>query len=205
MGILLFLILPAFFIVGLLLIPVGLFLQRRKLRATGALPETLPSLELTSPRLRNTLLLVVLLTILNILLFSFASYKGVAYMDTTTCCGQSCHTVMAPEFAANQNSPHARVECVECHIGPGAGWFVRSKLSGLRQVVAVTFHTYSRPIPSPVAHLRPAQDMCEHCHWPQRFSGDKLIVKTDYKDDEKNTPLITALVMKIGGRSSSGF
>lgn len=204
-GILLFLILPAFFVLGLLLIPVGLFLQRRKLRATGALPEMVPSLELASPRLRNALLFVVLLTILNILIFSFASYKGVAYMDTANFCGQTCHTVMAPEFAAYQNSPHARVECVECHIGPGAGWFVRSKLSGLRQVIAVTFHTYSRPIPSPVAHLRPARDTCEHCHWPQRFSGDKLIVKTDYKDDEKNTPLTTALVMKIGGRSSSGF
>lgn len=204
-GILLFLILPALFILGLLLIPLGIFLRRRKLRATGALPETLPPMDLNSPRLRNTLVLVVVFTILNILIFSFASYKGVAYMDTTNFCGQTCHTVMAPEFAAYQNSPHARVECVECHIGPGAGWFVRSKLSGLRQVIAVTFQTYSRPIPSPVAHLRPAQQTCEHCHWPQRFSGDKFIVKTDYKDDEKNTPLITALVMKIGGRSSSGF
>ena len=203
-GILIFLMLPALFILGLLLIPVGIFLQRKKLHATGALSDTLPSLDLTA-RLRKTLLVVGLLTILNILIFSFASYKGVAYMDTTIFCGQTCHTVMAPEFAAYQNSPHARVECVECHIGPGAGWFVRSKLSGLRQVVAVTFQTYSRPIPSPVAHLRPARETCEHCHWPQRFSGDKFIVKTDYKDDEKNTPLITALVMKIGGRSSSGF
>lgn len=78
-------------------------------------------------------------------------------MDTTTFCGQTCHTVMAPEFSAYQGSPHSRVECVECHIGPGAGWFVRSKLSGLRQVFAVTFKTYSRPIPSPVKYLRPAR------------------------------------------------
>jgi len=203
-GILLFLILPALFLLGLLVIPLGIFLHRRKLLATGASSETLPSLDLKSARLRNALLVVALLTILNILIFSFASYKGVAYMDTTTFCGQTCHTVMAPEFAAYQNSPHARVECVECHIGPGAGWFVRSKLSGLRQVIAVTFHTYPRPIPSPVAHLRPARETCEHCHWPQRFSGDKFIVKTNYRDDERNTPVTTALVMKIGGRTSSG-
>jgi hypothetical protein len=125
-------------------------------------------------------------------------------MDTTTFCGQTCHTVMAPEFSAYQNSPHSRVECVQCHIGPGAGWFVRSKLSGLRQVLAVTFKTYSRPIPSPVKYLRPARETCEVCHWPQRFSGDKFLVKTNYKDDEKNSALTTALVLKIGGRTWQG-
>jgi nitrate/TMAO reductase-like tetraheme cytochrome c subunit len=125
-------------------------------------------------------------------------------MDSTAFCGQTCHTVMTPEFTAYQSSPHARVECVDCHIGPGAGWFIRSKLSGLRQVFAVTFHTYSRPIPSPVKYLRPARETCEQCHWPQRFSGDKFIVKVNYKDDEKNTLMTTALVMKIGGRASSG-
>jgi len=143
-------------------------------------------------------------TLLNILIFTFASYKGVSYMDSTTFCGKTCHTVMSPEYSAYQNSPHARVECVECHIGPGAGWFVRSKLSGLRQVLAVALKTYSRPIPSPVKYLRPARDTCEHCHWPQRFSGDKFIVKTNYKDDERNTQQTTALIVKIGGRSANG-
>jgi len=142
--------------------------------------------------------------LLNVLIFSFAAYKGVSYMDTTTFCGKTCHTVMEPEFSAYQNSPHSRVDCVECHIGPGAGWFVRSKLSGLRQVFAVTFHTYSRPIPSPVKYLRPARETCEQCHWPQRFSGDKFILKTNYKDDEKNTPLTTALIVKIGGHGANG-
>jgi NapC/NirT cytochrome c family, N-terminal region len=203
-GILIFLILPGLFILGLLLIPIGIFLQRRKLRLAGELPTVFPPVDLQSSKLRNALLFVVFTTALNILIFGFASYKGVTYMDTTTFCGQTCHTVMSPEFSAYQNSAHARVECVECHIGPGAGWFVRSKLSGVRQVFAVAFKTYERPIPSPVQHLRPARETCEHCHWPQRFSGDKVIVRTNYKDDEKNTALTTVLVMKIGGRTSSG-
>ncbi len=203
-GILLFLILPGLFVLGLVLILIGIWLHRRKLKALGELPETSPPISLQAPRARNTLLFVAFATLLNILIFTFASYQGVAYMDSATFCGQTCHTVMAPEFSAYQNSPHARVECVECHIGPGAGWFVRSKLSGLRQVFAVTFHTYSRPIPSPVKYLRPARDTCEECHWPQRFSGDKIIVKANYKDDEKNTLMTTALVMKIGGRAASG-
>jgi len=203
-GILLFLLLPGIFLLGLLLIPVGILLRRRKLRDAGELPHVYPEIDLKISMVQNSFLFIGAATLLNVLIFSFASYKGVSYMDTTTFCGQTCHTVMAPEFSAYQNSPHSRVECVECHIGPGAGWFIRSKLSGLRQVLAVTFHTYSRPIPSPVKYLRPARDTCEHCHWPQRFSGDKLILKTNYKDDEKNSPMTTALAMKIGGRASSG-
>src|SRR5215471_15498503 len=203
-GILIFLILPGLFILGLLLIPLGIFLRRRKLRATGELPSTYPAIDFKTPMVRNSLIFICGATLLNVLIFSFASYKGVSYMDSTTFCGKTCHTVMAPEYSAYQNSPHARVECVECHIGPGAGWFVRSKLSGLRQVLAVAFKTYSRPIPSPVKYLRPARDTCEHCHWPQRFSGDKFVVKTNYKDDERNTQQTTALIVKIGGRSANG-
>ena len=203
-GILIFLILPGLFLLGLLLIPLGILLRRRKLRGAGELPTAYPEIDLRVPMVRSGLLFVGIATLLNILIFTFASYQGVAYMDTTTFCGQTCHTVMQPEFTAYQNSPHARVNCVECHIGPGAGWFVKSKLSGVRQVFAVTFKTYSRPIPSPVKYLRPARETCEQCHWPQRFSGDKLIIKTSYQDNEKNTPLATALVLKIGGRMSQG-
>ncbi|MGA2300729.1 MAG: NapC/NirT family cytochrome c [Candidatus Acidiferrum sp.] len=203
-GILIFLILPGLFVLGLLLIPLGILLRRKKLRGTGELPIAYPEVDLRVPMVRSGLLFIGIATVLNVLIFTFASYQGVAYMDTTTFCGQTCHTVMQPEFTAYQNSPHARVNCVECHIGPGAGWFVKSKLSGVRQVFAVTFKTYSRPIPSPVKYLRPARETCEQCHWPQRFSGDKFIVKRDYKDDEKNTPETTALVLKIGGRTWQG-
>jgi len=203
-GILLFLLLPGVFLLGLILIPIGIFVRRSKLRAAGELPSIYPAIDLKTSMVRNGLLFVAVATILNIMIFGFASYQGVSYMDTTTFCGQTCHTVMAPEFSAYQNSPHSRVECVECHIGPGAGWFVRSKLSGLRQVFAVTFKTYSRPIPSPVKYLRPARETCEQCHWPQRFTGDKFLVKTNYKEDEKNTPLTTALLLKVGGRTWQG-
>ncbi len=203
-GLLIFLLLPGIFILGLLLIPVGIFLRRRKLQHAGELPSDYPQIDLKAPAVRHGISFIGGATVINVLIFSFASYRGVSYMDSTSFCGQTCHTVMAPEYSAYQNSPHARVECVGCHIGPGAGWFVRSKLSGLRQVVAVTLHTYSRPIPSPVKYLRPARETCEQCHWPQRFSGDKFIVKTNYKEDEKNTPMTTALLMKIGGRSTTG-
>jgi hypothetical protein len=203
-GILIFLILPGVFVLGLMLIPVGIWRRRRKLIARGDLPAEYPKVDFGQPIVRQGFLLVAIATGANVLISGTASYRAVGYMDTTQFCGQTCHTVMIPEFTAYQNSPHSNVNCVECHIGPGAGWFVRSKLSGVRQVFAVTFHTYSRPIPSPVKYLRPARETCEHCHWPQRFTGDKLLTKTKYKDDEKNTAQTTVLVMKIGGRTWQG-
>src|SRR5262249_49709145 len=132
------------------------------------------------------------------------TYSAVEYMDGQRFCGQVCHTVMRPEFTAYQLSPHARVACVECHIGPGASWFVKSKLSGTWQLIAVATHSYPRPIPSPVANLRPARETCEHCHWPQRFTGDKMLVHTEFAEDEQNTAATTVLLMKVGGRAWNG-
>jgi hypothetical protein len=203
-GILLFLILPGVFVFGLVLIPIGILIRRRALIARGELLDIYPEINLRQPVVRHGLFLVGGLTFLNVIIFGTASYRGVAYMDSTQFCGQTCHTVMIPEFTAYQGSPHAHVNCVECHIGPGAGWFVRSKLSGVRQVFAVTFHTYSRPIHAPVKFLRPARETCEQCHWPQRFTGDKFVVKKTFKDDEQNTPQTTAMLLKIGGRTWQG-
>jgi hypothetical protein len=120
-------------------------------------------------------------------------------MDSPQFCGQLCHEVMEPEWAGYQEGPHSRVACVQCHIGPGAPWFVKSKMSGLRQVYAVTFNTHSRPIPSPVHDLRPARDTCEQCHWPEKFHGDKVRTVRTYADDEANTEAVTTLRMHVGG------
>jgi hypothetical protein len=203
-GLLIFLILPGIFVLGLLLIPLASGSAGEVCCASGKLPTVFPAVDLGLPVVRRTLEYVGAATVLNLLIVGTASYRGVEYMDSTNFCGKTCHTVMDPEYTAYQNSPHSRVACVECHIGPGAGWFVRSKLSGLRQVVAVTFHTYSRPIPSPVKYLRPARETCEQCHWPQRFTGDKFLVNTSYKDDEKNTPQTDVLLLKVGGITWQG-
>jgi nitrate/TMAO reductase-like tetraheme cytochrome c subunit len=203
-GILFFLIFPGIFVLGLLLIPLGILIRLRSLRASGQLPKTFPAIDLHLPVVRHTFGWVALATGINLLIVGTASYRGVQYMETTNFCGATCHVVMQPEYTAYQNSPHSRVDCVACHIGPGATWFVRSKLSGLKQVYAVAFHTYPRPIPSPVQNLRPAQATCEQCHWPQRFTGDKFLVNTSYKDDEKNTPQTDVFLMKVGGRTWQG-
>jgi NapC/NirT cytochrome c family, N-terminal region len=200
-GIIFFLILPGVFAAGLVLMPLGVFWRRYRLRKSGLLPTVYPKIDLRQPLLRRAAGFVFGLSVLNVVILSTASYRGVDYMDSVQFCGQTCHTVMMPEYTAYQRSPHARVACVDCHIGPGAPWFVRSKLSGVRQVFAVMLHTYSTPIPSPVQNLRPARETCEECHWPERFSGDKLEIITKFGDDEKNSPVKTVLLMHIGGRS----
>ena len=200
-GVIFYLILPALFIFGLILIPIGVLWRRHILGRRHALPAVYPRIDFQDPVLRRTIYWVAGFTMLNVVMVGSASYRGVAYMDSVSFCGQTCHTVMQPEFTAYSNSPHSRVECVSCHIGPGASWFVRSKLSGVRQVIAVTLHTYETPIPTPVENLRPAQETCEQCHWPQMFQGDKLLIRTSFGDDEKNTPSTTVLLMKIGGKT----
>ncbi len=187
-GVIFFLILPGVFVFGLVLMPTGALLRRRALKRAGELPEIFPQIDFSKPVLRSAVAWVGGLTLLNVVIFSTATYHGVEYMDSAQFCGQTCHTVMQPEYTAYSNSPHQRVACVECHIGPGAGWFARSKLSGVRQVLAVTFHTYDRPIPSPVEQLRPARETCEQCHWPQRFTGDKMIVAITYLRTTRRTP-----------------
>jgi hypothetical protein len=202
-GIILFMVLPGVFVLGLLLIPFGVFLRRRRHRRAGE-ALAVPHLDFANGTIRRAVSWVGLATGLNVALLSAATYRGVVYMDSTQFCGLTCHTVMAPEFTAHQDSPHSRVSCTECHIGPGAPWFVRSKLSGARQVLAVALGTHSRPIPSPVKQLRPSREICEECHWPQKFHGDKFLVRTRYDVDEASTPLTSVLVMKIGGRTWNG-
>jgi len=204
LGILVFLILPALFIIGLLLIALGIWLHRRSLRARGELTTQYPEINFAHPVVRRGFWIVSVLTCLNFFIIGTASFKGVGYMESTSFCGESCHSVMGPEFAAYKESPHSRVECTACHVGPGGRWFIRSKLSGTRQLVELTFNTYNRPIPTPVKNLRTAHETCEHCHQSQRFMGNKVVVKPAYADDEKNSRTFTVLLVHVGGPGPKG-
>ena len=198
-GLVVYLLLPGIFIAGLVLVPIGIWWNRRRKRARGQMPVDLPPLDPRNPELRKLALFVLATTFVNIIIASQFSYSAVRYMDTVAFCGQTCHTVMKPEFTAHQRSPHSRVECVNCHIGPGASWFVRSKLSGAGQVIAVLLNNYPRPIPVPVRNLRPARETCETCHWPQKFDEDRLRDIASFAEDEQNTESHTVLMLHLGG------
>lgn len=197
-GILAYLVLPGFFLLGLALIPLGVW-RRRRSDARGEADDRLPVLDFNRDRVRRFAFVAFVLTLANVVILALATYKGVETMESTEFCGRACHSVMAPEFTAFQNGPHARVGCVECHIGPGAPWFVKSKLSGAWQVVSVNLDLYPRPIPTPIENLRPARETCEQCHWPEKFVGDRLKVIPHFAEDEANTLAKTVLLMKVGG------
>jgi nitrate/TMAO reductase-like tetraheme cytochrome c subunit len=201
LGIVFFFVVPAFLVFGLLMIPGGLIIARRR-RRKGLSEPGWPTIDLNVARQRRIVMTVLSLTIVNLLIVSLAAYKGIEYMDSPSFCGQVCHTVMEPEYIAYRDGPHSRVPCVDCHIGPGAPWFVKSKLDGTRQVIAVMRNSYSRPITSPVHDLRPARDTCERCHWPEKFHGDKAEVIREYGNDEANTEAVTRLMVHVGGGSA---
>jgi nitrate/TMAO reductase-like tetraheme cytochrome c subunit len=199
MGIIAFVILPAIMLIGIAVAIVGIIREHRRERAGKPHGMHLPQIDMNNPRHRRAVMLFSTGTILLLLFSAFGSYKAYEHTDSDQFCGQTCHTVMEPEFTAYQYSPHARVGCVQCHIGPGADWFVRSKISGSYQVYATMFNKFPRPIPTPIENLRPAQETCEQCHWPKHFFSEKLHTNTYYLSDEQNTKWTLNLLMKIGG------
>jgi hypothetical protein len=203
LGILTFVALPMIFLVGVAIVPLGIWLQKRRdarAAAEGRPVGHLPVVDLNNESTRGVLLGFAALAVPIIAIGAGLTYKAVHYMDSTEFCGTACHKVMQPEYTAFQRSPHVGVGCAGCHIGPGAEWFVKAKISGSWQLIAVAFDLYPRPIPTPVHSLRPASGTCEQCHWPTKFIGERLKVRTHYADDEQNTELKTALMVKVGGR-----
>ena len=197
-GIVIFVLVPALFVVGLLLIPIGLWFERRR-RWIDAPAPAWPKLDLRDPVTRRMLGFVAAATLVNLAIISTASFGAVEYSESRAFCGQVCHDVMGPEFVAHENGLHARILCVSCHVGPGAGAFLSAKLNGTRQLGLVVTGKYSRPIPTPIEGMPDVQSTCEHCHSPDRFIGDKIKVFYEHADDEANTQTKTTVRLHVGG------
>src|SRR5271166_3488783 len=202
-GIVVDLCLPGLFVLGLILIPIGMLLRRRRLKAAGQLPTEYPKIGLGDPVFRHGLDFVVIATFINFVIVGTASYRSVAYMDTPNFCGQACH-VMHPEWAAyNVSMGHTHVACTECHIASGVQGFVHAKVNGTKQLLQVVFNSYPRPI-LPENRIPAAAKTCLHCHNPQADIGDKLLVSMSYGDDEKNSVTHSLVLMHVGGRDIHG-
>jgi nitrate/TMAO reductase-like tetraheme cytochrome c subunit len=196
-GLLVFAALPAVFFAGLVLIPLGMRMERRRQRLRPDISPW-PILDFASPRTRHVTGAVVVLTAVNLVIVLLAGYGTLQWMESPSFCGQVCHTPMHPQYTAWQNAPHAKVTCVQCHIGEGGSAFVHYKLAGLRQLAHVVTGDYPRPIPAPV-DMRPAIETCGHCHWAGQALGTRLRVSHQYADDEANTETATAMVLHVGG------
>jgi nitrate/TMAO reductase-like tetraheme cytochrome c subunit len=197
-GILTYIVTPGFTMMGLVLTIIGALRERRQLHgARGLMPMVV--IDLTRPRDRRVLGFFIGGSLIFLLLSAMGSYHTYHFTESVQFCGQTCHTVMQPELVTYQHGPHARVSCTECHIGPGATWFVKAKISGTYQLYATAFDKYPRPIPTPIKNLRPAQETCEQCHWPKKFVGNLERTYNYFLGDETNTPFTLSLLMKVGG------
>ena len=197
-GLVIFVALPAIFVLGLLAIPLGMWLERRRLaRHPGATAEWFV-IDFRSKTVRRRALLILALTTVNVVIVLVAGYGSLHSMESPQFCGQTCHTPMHPQYTAWQNAPHSQVTCVQCHVGEGGRAFLKYKMSGVRQLYHVVTDHYPRPIPG-VADMRPAQEVCGTCHWSKKGFGDIVQVKRDYADDEMNTETMTILQTFLGG------
>lgn len=203
LGIFAYILFPAILIFGLSIVLAGMLIERRRRRRLS--PTEMPSyptLDLNDPRRRRAFFVFLGFAFLFICFSAFGSYRAYEYTESVEFCGQACHTVMKPEFVAHKASPHARVRCVECHVGPGAGGYVQSKFTGAYQLYSVTFNKYPKPITTPVHNMPAEQGTCAQCHWPEKFHGDQLKVFNHYSYDQTNTLRRTRMMINVGGGST---
>jgi len=197
LGIFTYIVAPGFLIAGLILVFFGAWAQRRWALTHAATWPDRWQLDFANPRQRRNLAFFGAGAAGFLMLSAFGSYQTYHYSESVQFCGQVCHSAMEPEFATYQRGSHARVVCVECHVGSGAAWFFKAKLNGAHQLVAFTLDNYHRPIETPVKNLRPAQDTCEKCHWPEKFAGNIDLEFRHFLSDKKNTPYSVRMLMHV--------
>ncbi len=202
LGLVTYLILPPFLILGLILIPIGM--RWKRLQVARGRMEAQPKLLHIDPSKsthRNAFMVFLIGSTIFLIMTMIGSYRAFQHTESVQFCGVTCHDLMKPEYTAYTQSPHARVKCVECHIGEGAGWYVRSKLSGMKQVFNTVEQKYPRPIPTPVHNLRPAKETCEQCHWPGKSFSAIELKRTYYPDDpSKSAPWSIRMLMHVSGQ-----
>ncbi len=197
-GIVAYVLFPGMAAMGLVLIPIGMVLAIRKSHRdpVGKLVRHV--------RRKHVFRLVFTLTLMNLIVFAFAGYRSIHFMESAEFCGLTCHRVMSPEYTVYQRSSHSQIACVECHVGPGVGWLIKSKLDGTRQLAGVVFDNYARPIETPIHNMRPAKDICGECHSTESYQGNRIKMTERYAPDEKNTRTVSVVNLRLGIPSVAG-
>jgi nitrate/TMAO reductase-like tetraheme cytochrome c subunit len=200
MGILAYVVAPGFLFSGIGLIALGFWLHlRQERRAVPDAPPVALTIDLSRPRDRKILGVFVAGSVVFLFMTALGSYQTYHYTESVQFCGRACHVPMDPQFVTSQHSTHARVDCVACHVGNGATAYLKTKISGIRQLYHVTRGDFQRPIRADSTKLRPARETCEQCHWPEKFTGGLDRTNRHYLSDEKNTPFSVRLQLKVGG------
>jgi NapC/NirT cytochrome c family, N-terminal region len=198
-GIFTFVLFPGVIFGGIFVYALGMLLESRRRRRTGQVEaRPYPQLDLNDPRQRLRFQVGLVFSGVLFIVLAITGYNGFLLTESVPFCGNTCHTAMEPEMVAYQASPHARVACVDCHVGGGAGHYVQSKMNGVRQLTQVVLGSYPRPIPAPT-NLRPARETCESCHWSERKWGTEVYQRPHFRYDEKSTAEQITMLMRVGG------
>jgi len=201
-----YIIVPCVLLLGIVLTPVGILFKSWRLHRkdpTQRLAFRFPHVNLADPAQRRAAKVVVFGTIILLPVVAFSGYQGYTYTESRAFCTEVCHSVMLPQNVSHEHSAHAQVACARCHMGEEESWFVKSKLSGVPQVLAVMRDSYPRPIPSVITDLRPTRTTCGQCHWPEKFFGSQMKKIVRFASDESNTRREIDVLLKIGGYEST--
>jgi mono/diheme cytochrome c family protein len=205
LGIFTYVLFPSIIAFGVVVFLAGMYREAKRRRSSDSDEALrLPSLDLNDPRQRKRFLYAVGITFVLFNVFVYSGYNGFLLTESVSFCGKTCHTPMNPELTAYNDSPHAGVRCVECHVGNGAGSYMASKLNGAKQLYGVLFNAYDRPILTPIKGLRPARETCQECHWPKKYFGSQLYQRAHFRYDEKSKPEQITMMIKTGGGGESG-
>lgn len=209
LGIFTYIVAPGFLCAGLAMALFGAWAQRRwAIKHATTVPDKW-RLDFSNASQRRYIVLFGAGAVGFIMLSAFGSYQTYHYSESVQFCGEVCHRAMNPEFVAYQRSSHAHVDCVECHIGSGAKWFIKAKINGTHQLIAYTLNNYNRPIATPLTKIRPAADICEKCHWSEKFQGNIDLNRLHFLSDKANTPYSVRLLMHVntapGGAAPGGI
>jgi hypothetical protein len=125
------------------------------------------------------------------------------YSNSNAFCTNMCHAVHPEEPVAHAASFHARVNCVECHMGRlSTLQLMAIKPTHINELIGMIIG-YERPITT--HSLRPARESCEACHWPEARHDDTIRVKYRYEGDAKSVQSKTTLQMHTGtGTTDAG-
>ena len=160
-----------FLLLGLALTLLGAILHKFEERRAGVEEKhRILQIDLSRKRDRRILAVFAFGAVGFLFLTALGSYETYQYTESVDFCGKRCHVPMEPQFVAAQHTAHAQVACVECHVGPGAAAYFKTKLNGVKQLYHTVLGDFDRPI-YVTAETRPEQEICLECHWPNRYVG----------------------------------
>lgn len=145
---------------------------------------------------RKTVLGTFATLVVAALAFAVVGAVGIAgweYSNSNHFCAAMCHQVHPEEPIAHSEGAHARVNCVECHMGRNSTLrLIAMKPTHWRELWGMIVG-YERPVHA--AGMRPAREACESCHSPETEHQDRIVVNRRFATDAASSEILYRLVM----------